>query len=103
MSGIGMIIGKLARLRSDCLRHLLPPIADINAIEAGERIEAALTVAISHIHSLAADDDPVRRLAAGMSAHGGGGMEEVISIPGLDRIAVLQHESALGWWFRQWS
>ena len=40
VSGIGMGKGELTHLFGDCIRNLPAAIADIDAVEAGERIEA---------------------------------------------------------------
>src|SRR5437879_4037444 len=64
VAGIGVVVGKLQRLRVDSVGDFLPSVADIYAIEAGERVDAAPAVAIDDGDPLAAGDDPARRLAA---------------------------------------
>ncbi len=69
-------------LRRDRVGDLLPSITDIDAVEPGKRIEAGAAVGIGDVDAVAADDHSPSRLTTGMCAHVGGGVEEVIAVPG---------------------
>src|SRR3546814_5369707 len=77
MPDIGVVVGELLGLLMDRIGDLGAAIADIHAIEAGERVEGFAPLAVDDRDSLAAGDDAVRRLAGRMLAHMGRGMEEM--------------------------
>ena len=81
MTEIGMIVWQRRRLRCDRIDDLRAAVPDVDAIEAGERVEAALAHAIDDIDALGARHDAVGRLAARMLSHMGRGVEEMIAIP----------------------
>ena len=70
MPDIGMIIGELAGLLGDGVGDLAAAIADIDAIEAGEGVQAAPAVTVGDVDALAAGDDAGRRIAAAMWVDG---------------------------------
>ena len=53
MADIGVVVGELLHLPVDRVRDLLAAVADIDAVEPGERIEALAAVAVGDIDALA--------------------------------------------------
>ncbi len=82
VADIGVVVGEVLRLLGDGVGDLLAAVADIDAIEAGEGIDALAAVDVPDGDAFAAGHDAGRRLAARMRAHMGRGMEEMVAIPG---------------------
>jgi hypothetical protein len=93
VADIGVVIGELPGLLGDRLGDLLAPVADVDAVEAGEGVEEPLAVAIDDVAALGTRHDPVRRLAAGVLAEMGRGVEEVLAVPAVENV-VGQHLSS---------
>ena len=71
MADIGVVVAQLVGLLGDGLGNLSLAVADVDAVEAGEAVEAALAVAVFDIDAAAAGDDPGRRFTARMLGHVG--------------------------------
>ena len=91
MADIGVVIGEVLGLRGDRVGDLLAAIADIDAVETGEGVDAFLAVDVPDVDAFAAGDDAGRRFAAGMRAHMGRGMEEMVAIPGGEFVGLVEH------------
>src|SRR5207253_2785047 len=64
-----------ASLVGDRLRHLLPPMADIDAPQAADAVEQALAVGVDDMHALGRDDH--HRLGRSAGAEALPGMDEM--------------------------
>jgi len=91
MSDIGVVISEVLRLFGDRIGNLLAAVADIDAIEAGKSVEAFAACRVGDVDAFAVGDDTGRRLATGMPAHMGRGVEEVIAVPGGEFVASVEH------------
>ncbi len=91
MPDIGMVIGELAGLFGDRLGDLAATVTDIDAVEPGEAVQQPVAVAVLDEDALAGLDDAVGRLAARMRAHRGRRVKEMVAIPGVEPVPVLQH------------
>jgi hypothetical protein len=90
VTGVGVIVGELARLLGDGLGDLHAAVAHVNAVEPGEGVQALAALAVDDRDPLAALDDACRRLAPSMRAHGRRGMEQMVTVRALERVAVGQ-------------
>src|SRR5690606_32832108 len=94
MPGIGVVVGKLMGLLGNRVGDLGAAVADVHAVEAGERVQAAAPVPVHDIDAFAAGDDPVRRVAPRMGRHMGRRVEEMVAIPGGEFVAAVEHAVA---------
>src|SRR5690606_38101622 len=90
VADIGVVVGKLLRLRRDSLGDLLPAIADVDAVETGKGIKQLVAVAVFDVDALAPSNDARGAFAASMLCKMGRGMEEVFAIPLVENV-VGQH------------
>ena len=91
MPDIGVVVGQFLRLRGDGVGDLLAAVADIDAIETGEGIEAFAAADIGDVDAFAASYHPCRGLAARMHAHMRGGVEEMVAVPGGAFVREIKH------------
>jgi hypothetical protein len=97
MAHIGMVIRQGSGLCGNGVGDLGAAIADIDAIEAREGVEAALALPVHDVDALAPGDDAVRRLSAGMLGHVRGRMEEMVPVPGVEFVVCVGGFVQHGW------
>ncbi len=88
VADIGVVVGELARLGGDGVGDLGAAVADIDAVEPGEGVEAFAPVAVGDEDAFATFDDAGGRFAARMRAHRRRGMEERTPVPVLQDIGI---------------
>ena len=95
MPDIGVVIGELPHLPVDRVGDLLAAVADVDAVQPGERVEALAAVAVDDADALAAAHDPAGRRPMGVVLEVRRGVQDVRPVQSLQILDVgLQGEVA---------
>src|SRR5690554_2107222 len=94
MTGIGVVIGQLARLPGDCIGDFGAAITHVHAVQARKAVQQPVAVAVQNMDTLGACDDALRALAPRELAKIGRGVEQALAVP-FGQFVIGQHHALL--------